>query len=195
MILETTVARYLISTPCRVVDVFLADEISIDHAWPRDHVQLTTQTQSGPFSHSYYVVSVTHEEHGEHDGVVIPSYLKTAAVIADLASIWFGKRFNVHGPLQEHGSFFIPALSANQPVAYSEAGPFNHEARQDLMIEPKWDTFGSPFELFKKYRQPDSEIKAFWRATRFYARAVRSFDSDPEVAFFPPDRRDRDAGR
>ena len=179
MRLEKTVARYLISTPCRIVGEFSEDELSIDHAWPRDHVQLRTQTRSGPFSRSYYVVSGTHEEHGDNDEEAFPSYL-----IADLASVWFGKRFDVHGPLQEHGSFWLPTLWPNQPVAYPEAGPFNHNARQDLKIEPTWGDFGTPFEFFKKCRQDDAAIGAFWRATRFYARALRSFDSDPEVAFF-----------
>ena len=127
---------------------------------------------------------MTHEEHGENDGVAFPSYLINAELIADLASVWFGKRFDVHGPLQEHGSFWLPALWPNQPVAYPEAGPFNHKARQDLKIEPTWGDFRTPFEFFKKYRQDDAVIGAFWRATRFYARALRSFDSDPEVAFF-----------
>ena len=139
------------------------------------------QTQSGPFSCSYYVVSVTHEE---PDGVAFPSYLMTAELIADLASVWFGKRFDVHGTLQEHGSFFIPALWANRPVAYPAAGPFSHKPRQDLKIESTWGDFGPPFEFFKKYLKGDSVIGAFWRATRFYARSLRSFDNDPEVAFF-----------
>ena len=142
------------------------------------------QTQPGPFSCSYYVVSSTHEEHGEHDGVAFPSYLINAELIADLASVWFGKRFDVHGTLQEHGNFFIPALWANQPVAYPDAGPFSHKPRQDLKIALTWDTFRPPFEFFKKYRRGNSVIGTFWRATRFYARALRSFDNDPEVAFF-----------
>ena len=184
MRLEKTVSRYLISTPCRVVGEFSTDDVAIDHAWPHDPAQLTAQVHPGPFSRSYYVVSVTHEEHGKNDGVAFPRYLINAELIADLASVWFGKRFDVHGALQEHGRFGLPAIWANQPVAYPGAGPFNHKARKDLKIEPTWGDFGTPFEFFKKYRQDDSVIGAFWRATRFYARALRSFDNDPEVAFF-----------
>ena len=140
------------------------------------------QTQSGPFSCSYYVVSVKREKHD--GGVAFPSYLIDAELIADLASVWFGKRFDVHGTLQEHGHFFIPALWANRPVAYPDAGPFSHKPRQDLKIAHKWDTFRQPFEFFEKYSHGNSVSRAFWRATRFYARALRSFDNDPEVAFF-----------
>ncbi|MCY3775662.1 MAG: HEPN domain-containing protein [Candidatus Aminicenantes bacterium] len=113
-----------------------------------------------------------------------PSYLINAELIADLASVWFGKRFDVHGPLQEHGNFCIPTFWGNQPVAHPNAGPFSHKPRQDLKIEPTWSEFGTPFELFSKYSDSDSVTGAFWRATRFYARALRSFDNDPEVAFF-----------
>jgi len=167
-----------------VVGEFSADELSIDHAWAHDPAQLRAQVHRGPFSRSYYVVSMTHKEHTEADGVHFPPYLPTAELIAALASLWFGKRFDVHGPLQEHGGFWLPALWPNQPVAYPEAGPFNHKARQDLTIEPTWGDFGTPFEFFKKYAVADAAIGAFWRATRFYARALRSFDNDPEVAFF-----------
>ena len=178
MKLEKTVSRYLISTPYWVVGEFSTDEISIDFAFSRD------RSQPGPFSRSYCVVSVFHEEHGEQDGVVVPSYLWKAALIADLASVWFGKRFDVHGPIQERGSFCVPASGVNQTVAYPAAGPFSQKPRQDLKIEPTWGDFGTPFEFFKKYSGGDSVIGAFWRATRFYARALRSFDNDPEVAFF-----------
>ena len=184
MKLEKTVARYLISTPCRVVGEFSTDDVAIDHAWPHDPAQLTAQVHPGPFSRSYYVVSVTHEEHGENDGVAFPRYLINAELMAALASVWFGKRFDVHGPLEEHGRFMLPSLWATQPIADPAATPFSHEPRKDLDIALSWSTFDRPFELFKKYREGDSAIRAFWRATRFYARALRSFDNDPEVAFF-----------
>ena len=181
LIPEKTVARFLISTPCRLLGEFSTDELSIDHAFPRDRPQLMAQTQSGPFSRSYYIVSVTHEE---HDEMAFSDYRINAELIADLASVWFGKRFDVHGTLQEHGHFFIPALWAAQPVAYPDGGPFSHNPRQDLKIPLKWDTFRQPFEVFEKYSHGNSVIGAFWRATRFYARALRSFDNGPEVAFF-----------
>ena len=181
LIPDKTVARFLISTPCRLLGEFSTDELSIDHAFPRDRPQLMAQTQSGPFSRSYYIVSVTHEE---HDEVAFPDYRINAELIADLASVWFGKRFDVHGTLQEHGHFFLPALWAAQPVAYPDGGPFSHNPRQDLKIPLKWDTFRQPFEVFEKYSHGNSVIGAFWRATRFYARALRSFDNGPEVAFF-----------
>lgn len=167
-----------------MVGEFSTDEISIDHAWAGNPVQLSAQIRSGPFSRSYYVVSVSHEEHGKQDGVAFPSYRINAELIADLASVWFGKRFDVHGPLQEHGLFWVPALWPHPPVAYPAGGPFSDKPRQDLKIEPTWGDFGAPFEFFKKYSGGDSVIGAFWRATRFYARSLRSFGNDPEVAFF-----------
>ncbi len=184
LIPEKTVARFLISTSCRLVGEFATDELSINHAMPRERSQLMAQTQPGPFSRSYYIVSVTHEDHEDHGGVAFPNYLINAELIADLASVWFGKRFDVHGTLQEHGHFFIPALWAAQPVAYPDAGPFSCDPRKDLKINLAWNTFRPPFELFEKYSDGNSAIWAFWRATRFYARSLRSFDNGPEVAFF-----------
>ena len=183
MRLEKTVSRYLISTPCRVVGEFSTDDVAIDHAWPHDPAQLTAQVHPGPFSRSYYVVSRTHKEHTEADGILFPRCLLTAELMAGLASVWFGKRFDVHGPLQEHGSFMLPALWTTQPIADSAATPFSHEPRKDLNIALSWSTFDRPFELFLRYRDGTSRISAFWRATRFYARALRSLDNDPEVAF------------
>ena len=174
MKLEKTVARYLISTPCRVVGEFSTDDIAIDHAWPRD---------PGSSSRRFYVVSVRHEEHTPAAGVVLPSYRINAELIAALASVWFGKRFDVHGPLQEHGHFSVPSLWTIQPIADPEATPFSPEPRKDLNIALSWSTFDRPFELFLRYPDGTSGISAFWRATRFYARALRALDNDPEVAF------------
>ena len=164
MIPEKTVARFLISTPCRLVGVFSTDELSIDQAFPRDPRSMA-QTQSGPFSCSYYVVSVKREKHD--GGVAFPSYLIDAELIADLASVWFGKRFDVHGTLQEHGHFFIPALWANRPVAYPDAGPFSHKPRQDLKIAHNWDTFRQPFEFFEKYSHGNSVSRGFLAGDTF----------------------------
>ncbi len=175
MRLEKTVARYLISTPSRVVGVFSTDALAIDHAWPRD---------PDSSSRRFYVVSLRHKEHTPAAGVALPSYRINAELIAALASVWFGKRFDVHGPLQEHGSFSIPTLGAHQPFVTPRAGPYSDTPRTDLNIKLSWGTFGPPFEFFRQYHQGDSKVNAFWRATRFYARSLRSFDSDPEVAFF-----------
>jgi hypothetical protein len=127
---------------------------------------------------------MSHKEHTEADGILFPSYLPTAELIAALASLWFGKRFDVQGPLQEHGSFRLPTPWANRPITYPAGGPFSHEPRKDLDIKLSWNTFDRPFEFFPQYLKGDSRISAFWRATRFYAQALRSFENDPEVAFF-----------
>lgn len=168
---EKTVARYLISTPCSIVGNFSTDDIAIDHAWSRDPASS---------SRHYYVISVSHEEHTPAAGVVLPSYLPYAELIVALASVWFGKRFDVHGPLQEHGSFRVPTLWATHPVDNPKAGPFSHTPRTDLNIDLTWSFFRTPMECL---RQDNSHLDAFVRATRFYACALRSFNNDPEVAF------------
>jgi len=131
------------------------------------------------------VVSVGHEEAG--GSILFPEYLIYAELLSDLAAVWYGKRFDVHGKLQQHGGFFLPAMTQFGPTPHPEAGPFNHRSRKDLDIELNWDNFLTPFQLFVRYGEDEADdnlLGAFWNATRFYSRALRAFCNDPEVAFF-----------
>ena len=181
---NSQIARFLISSPSKLTGTFSTEEIAIDHAFSKNRAQIVSQLHNSSFSRSYYVVSVAHEE--PTGTIALPPYLINAELITDLASLWFGKRFNVHGTLQEHGTFWLPPLWNLEPIEHPEAGPFHSQARRDLNIELSWNTFGKPMEFFARYDQDDEDVivGAFWRAARFYARALRTIDADPEVSFF-----------
>jgi hypothetical protein len=62
--------------------------------------QVRLQMHPGPYARTYFVLSLEHEPVGE----TVVSYGYIADAIADLSSLWYGKRFDVHGTLQEHGN-------------------------------------------------------------------------------------------
>jgi hypothetical protein len=91
-------------------------------------------------------------------------------MVTDLASIWFGKRFDYHGPIAIGGIAHMPDLSSIAPISHYHLGPYNHQPRSDLNIELNLNSLAPVLCLLSK-RQPQNELAAFWAATRFYARA------------------------
>lgn len=175
--------RFLISTPSRLVGELERPGLHVDHAFP-DLLNMTewqSQLSGGPYSRSYYVIS-TSVSNDEKDAMGQPVLKFHPQLITDLASVWFGKRFDPHGWTERHGSFWMPYGTELRPTRMSQLGPYNHQPRKDLGIALNWEQLSRPMTIFSFTGLGDA-VGAFWKASSFYARAVRTYEEDPEVAF------------
>jgi len=153
----------------------------VTHAFPNffdnffNYTQLQSQLVQGPYSRSYYVISTTvrQSEHGEQ-----PSF--DPHMIGDLASVWFGKRFDLHGEIERSGCFWMPYGAELSPTRLSVLGAYNHQPRKDLQIPLNLVELSTPIMLFSNGAP---HVDTFWKASSFYARSLRAFEDDPEVAF------------
>lgn len=175
------IARFLLSTPSRIVGELQTDEMAISLASPVGTATTATDTSPNPYFRSYYVVSYVHEEWKETT-ILLPDYSEGVRNLTDLASVWYGKRFDLLGNLQQHGRFHFPILNIGSTPQFNR-WPFNHTPRPDLSISLIWEAFWKPLNLLSEPNDYDHRyLTAAWKAVRFYARALRSFDQ-PEVAY------------
>lgn len=103
--------------------------------------------------------------------------------LVDLAAVWFGKRFDYHGLVSWGDVAELPDLSPMALSAVSELDVYNAKPRQDLGIDLNLERLQPVLNLLYR-REPEERINTFWTASRFYANALRSYETDPEIAFF-----------
>ena len=187
------VIRSLLSTPSRLIGQLETRDLRLQIVFPTSRVAVQTTFKTGPHSRNYFLLSVRVPDDPSEafavpmttllDGEVIYHYDVVGKMLTDLAAIWFGKRFDCHGVVLSDSIPHMPDLSSISPSSHFKLGPYNHEPRSDLGIELNLEEL-RPILGFLYKRQPERELAAFWAATRFYARALRAYETDPEVAFF-----------
>lgn len=177
-----SIGRFLMSTPSRLVGEFECSGILVTHVFPNllNKTQLQSQFSENLYSRSYYVISTAVEKSKESTGKIEPKFAPD--MIVDLASVWFGKRFDFHGWIENLGTFWMPYGTELSPTRMSHLGAYNHKPRKDLEISLNLKQLSSPFELLL-LNEPQSKLGAFWKAASFYARALRAYENDSEVAF------------
>jgi hypothetical protein len=176
--------RFLMSTPSRLVGEFECPGLLLTHAFPSvsKGVQWDTQFSEGPYSRSYYMISIALDE-SKNLGEIPKRPLKFEPdMVADLASVWFGKRFDLHGQTEGMGLFWMPYGTETTLTRMHYLGAYNHKPRNDLQIALNFAELSKPFKIFPS-KKPQKILGAFWKSASFYARSLRAYENEPEVAF------------
>jgi hypothetical protein len=178
------IARFLMSTPSRLVGELECPGLLLTHAFPGvlQSTQWQTQISEGPYSRSHYVISTSLDESKNQSELFTRPLKFEPDMITDLASLWFGKRFDLHGPIEKMGLFWMPYGTESMPTRMYFLGAYNHKPRKDLQVPLKLDQLSVPVKLFST-KKPRSILGAFWKAASFYARSLRAYEDEPEVAF------------
>lgn len=180
---DKNIGRFLISTPSRLVGELEYQGILITHAFPNlfSTIQWQSQLSEGAYSRSYLVISALIKEYKE-ENIVQHEPEFAPNMIVDLASLWFGKRFDIHGWIEHLGILFMPYGTELMPTRMAQLGGYNHKPRKDLEIPLNLEQLSIPIGLVS-LSEPKSRLGAFWEAASFYARALRAYERDSEVAF------------
>lgn len=193
--LDPSIMRCVISTPSQLVGQLSRPDLAIQIVFPHTDVEFQKYVQPGPYSRTYYLVSIREpDDPSSDDAFAAPTWTSddgkpvyalgaVGGMLTDLASVWYGKRFDYHGVITHESRAWLPDLSSVLPVSHHNLGLHNRKPRPDLDIELTLGALDKPLNLLYK-GEPAAELDAFRTAARFYARALRAFESDPEVAFF-----------
>lgn len=177
------IQRILISTPARFVGQFERPGIAIQHAWPpfqagrRDWVQ----HPESPLGRTALVLAFRTPPTSKAPGVVVPNYEGMGNHVAGLLSVLFGKRFDVHGPLQMSGSYGVPDLTRfaapiDPTTPWTRGQPrVDHPIPLDLGEISRVETLLVP--------KDNKDSTTFHGAAAFYRRALQAVEDDPEVAY------------
>ena len=136
---------------------------------------------ANPFSRNFYVLSIKTPEWKE-DTIVIPNYAYLGEIFCIYMSILFGKRFDSHGLLEQHGGFNVPWVT-NVPPSCNPKFPYNdHSPRIDFNIPLNLGELKRISPLF--YSEELEDVReVFLTAGRFYLQGIKEFENQPEVAF------------
>lgn len=173
---DMNVQKMVLSTPARFVGEFEHDTVFISQAWSRKvpHQESTRTT---------LVLAVHTQPDPDNPAFLIPDYSYIGEQMAHRMSLLFGKRFDCHGMTEGSGYYRLPDFSTLTNPSTS-ALPIHSDA-----VRADW---GVPLNLAELARlEPllfDSTLPAAHRqtldtATKFYAQAVKNFETDPEVAY------------
>ncbi|PFC85544.1 hypothetical protein CN272_20990 [Bacillus anthracis] len=171
---DRTVHRFLISSPTRLVGEYISEDLVITHAWSSDPI--IEHAIEGPFSRSYYMISIKQENTMGLVGFV--SRIEIEPIIVYL-SVLFGKRFDYHGPVQESGIFHVPNLGEQGHTKQFKQGFINHHPRANLSVPLNLENF----QIMRPLLANSEIISIFTAAGKFYLRALQTYETNPGNAY------------
>lgn len=191
---DPLIARALISTPSRLVGELTTDDLACQIVFQLDEVAWYTQISENPYSRHYYLLSYNKSEDFVRR-LAVPSITLSDGTVKytdalpqmfrDLAAIWFGKRFDDHGLVMYESILQMPDLSDLPASKYFRYSPFNYKQRADLKVQLNLGAMQPALKLLyaEEFQDRLDVLHVSWRAVEFYGRALRTFESDPELSF------------
>ena len=120
------IQRLVISSPCHFVGSYISDSIRIDHAWPvMSTNQFHNRPSASPSERHAFIVTLRTPVSEKKPGIIIPDWSWFGERISSLLSVYYGKRFDSHGPIQNSGLFRLPDLREFSELCNPKL-PFNN---------------------------------------------------------------------
>lgn len=184
---EADVRKFFISTPSRFRGEFEHnDELLITEASliTDNFEKATLGSQQGPFSRNYYVLAFRLKPEEKAHGLVPLNPGKAeATTIVHAMTVLYGKRVDLHEPFECFGHYCAPFLGNLNPVEYTDSGPLSHSPRKDLEVPLNLSEMKRITPML--FASPQYEVigSTFSAAAHSYAKALQSFDTQPEDAY------------
>ena len=174
----------IISTTSRLVGEYEAPDLLIMHASPdfRNASGLARTVEGASSRNAFMCVFQTPLDETPV-GMPHPDYSYLAENLTHLLSVLFGKRFDNQGLIQTQGSFRLPDLSQYAQFARSSFPHNSHNPRVDFQIPLNLEQVARLEPLLKAGSADHPPARLFQTAAKFYCLALRSFESDSEIAY------------
>jgi hypothetical protein len=178
---EETLQRALISTTSRFVGEYSGDSFEITHAGPAFGAS-RARVFEGPTSRNAFVLSFRTEP-WNRDSVIVPDYTHVGDLFCDYLSLLFGKRFDNHGLIEALGHFRVPDLAPYSTFCDHRLPHNSHSPREDFGLSSNLKEVSRLRCFSRTDCWTNSFRDHFEVASRFYGRALRAWERDPEVAY------------
>lgn len=177
------ITKFLISTPARFSGVCTSENYYLVTAHDNHRkIPYSARTDERIFR-QYLELAV---ETPEHDGksIIIPDYTHISDNFCIALSVLFGKRFDSHGLLQQHGRGYVPVVDGANEI-YNKNLCFNSlNPRSNYGISLELSNFKKIQKVvFEQEESLKSAQETFLYAGRFYIQALRQVEGSPEIAF------------
>jgi Apea-like HEPN len=179
-----TIQRLLVSTTSRLVGSYSGAELLVDHAWLSGNDALTrSRLAEGPSSRNAFVATFETEPIAPRAGVPIPNYSSYGGFICAIFAVFFGKRFDTHGAVQQNGMFFVPELRSFNEVCNPKLPHNSHSPRVDFAIPLVLNELARVEVFFDDSEIDPHVLRTFSTAAKFYLLALQNLERDAEVAY------------
>ena len=122
---DDTIQKVLISTTSYFTGTFESENLLITHSWADfGGFRGKLQFEPGPLSRLNFVVVFRTPSIEPSPGVAVPHYGGVGESICSLLAVFFGKRFDSHGSLENMGVYQTPDLSTHDQICDPNL-PFN----------------------------------------------------------------------
>lgn len=177
------ITKFLISTPARFSGMCESEHYYLVVA--RDNHRKTpysARVDERIFRQYLELAVETPEDDGK--SLIIPDYTYVSDNFCIALSVLFGKRFDSHGLLQQHGVGYVPVVDVANEI-YNKNLCFNSlNPRSNYAISLELSNFKKIQKvIFEQQEESLKAQKTFLYAGRFYAQALRQVESSPEIAF------------
>lgn len=182
----------ILSSPAQFIAECGSDKFLLTHAWRTFGAGLQDFNLGSRYSRNFFALTFRERERSseEEQKRQPPHYNYVGDYFCVFLSLYFGKRFDNHGFLLDHGHYCLPNVQPPQPLKSHAALPFTTNPRTDLGIPLRFDeaTLLMPM-LDRVFAEVDGtgqlspDILLAFTAGRFYQQALQQYDSDPELAF------------
>lgn len=174
-----TVQKLLLSSPAHFIAEFETDDFVLTHAWDFNRMH----DERSPLHRTYFILSFTTASIEQAPGVVIPDYSPTGDVMCALMAVLFGKRFDHHGAVEMTGHFHVPDLARAGELCEPARPYHGKKLRADYPVPLDLRELARFRFLIDGETADEKLSEAFQTAALFYARALRTVNRDPEVAY------------
>ena len=175
---DDTIQKVLISTTSYFKGEFESENLLISHSWAHPGgYRSKLQYAPGPLSRSHFVVVFRTAQIEPAPGVVVPYYGSAGETLSSLLAVYFGKRFDSHGSLENVGLFQIPDLSTHEQIC-DPTLPFN--SREPRSTSPVPLELGTISQIEHMFHDTDVRVLS---ACRFYMLALQNAEREAEIAY------------
>jgi Apea-like HEPN len=179
-----TVERILISSTSRFVAEYESAGVVITHAWPSFRNPTSSlRMKESPLSRSAFMLSFIVREVPRRPGDIIPNYEGWGEIVCSLLSLLYGKRFDSHGRVQSHGSFFLPHLAQFNSLRIPKLPQNDHSPRSDIAVPLDLRQIARLSPILTRQVTDSAKATALKSAAKFYHQALQNGETDPEVAY------------
>jgi hypothetical protein len=179
-----TLHTAIISTTSRLVGEYEALDLLIMHASPDfRNASGLARIMEGASSRNAFMCVFRTPPDTTPVGTPHPDYSPLAENLTHLLSVLFGKRFDNHGLVQTGGSFRLPDLSQYTQFARPSFPHNSHNPRVDFQIPLNLEQVARLEPMLKAGSADCPLARLFQTAAKFYCLALRSFESDSEIAY------------
>lgn len=180
---DRNIQKLLISSPSKFVGEYEDANFRIDIMFDFGADSQTAHT-ANPYSKNHFVITLNTEAEAiaAACGIVMPDYSTWGNIYCSIFSVFFGKRFDNCGPIQNMGIYRLPSLY-KEPLKYYDLEFNNFKPRVDLNILLNFTQLSKVFEFFLDENLDKTEANILIQASRFYLRALQSVEISEDMAY------------